>query len=174
MKAILAVSLFFLLIFACQKKEKPTETKQIVFQEKPIPLDTLGEWVKIVMNKQKDGILRGFELGTPLDTIKAKEKVKILEENPSQGYITYSFDIDEDMVDITYRYDENRKIKAFEVLAIVNGVESFIQDFTTYYNLRYGNAQQTNDTMQVWQSQKGYKIKLIKSNKTSQARILIE
>lgn len=173
MKYFYIACFLIILVNACEKKEKPNNDKP-VFQETNVPLDTLGEWVKIVMNKQKDGVLRGFDFGMPLDSIKAKEKAKIFEDNPAQKYITYTFDVDEDMVDVTYRYDENQKIKAFEVLAIVNGVESFIQDFATYYNLRYGNAKQTNDTMQVWQSQKGYKIKLIKSNKASQARIVIE
>lgn len=169
----------WLLLLCClqacnNKQEQKTNEDKAILQDQIIPLDTLGDWVKIVMNKQKDGILRGFSIGTSLDSVKKREKAKILEENSTQNYVTYTFDVDEDMIDIIYRYDNNRKIKAFEVLAIVNGVESFIQDFTTYYTLRYGNPQQKNDTLQVWRSSQGYQVKLIKSNRASQARIVIE
>ncbi|MFN3315675.1 MAG: hypothetical protein ACK40K_02600 [Raineya sp.] len=166
-------TLFTILLFvACEKKTE--EKKEVIRTEDPtIPLDTMGEWVKLVM-KQKEGVLRGFEIGDNIDSIKIKEKAKIHEDNKEKKYITYTFDVDEDFVDITYFYNDAQKLKAIQVSAVVNGVESFLEDFTKFYDLRYGVGKKLNDTMQVWKAIKGYQIKLAKSSKESRASILIE
>lgn len=164
--------LILLCLVACEKKAE--DKKEAIRTEDPtIPLDTMGEWVKIVM-KQKEGVLRGFEIGDVMDSIRLKEKAKIHEDNKDKKYITYTFDVDEDFVDITYFYNDAQKLRAIQVNAVVNGVESFLEDFTKFYELRYGAAQKLNDTTQAWKSIKGYKIKLSKKNKESGASILIE
>ena len=162
-----------LLFVACEKKAEE-EKKEVVQTEDPIiPLDTMGDWVKLVM-KQKEGVLRGFEIGDNIDSIKLKEKAKIHEDNKEKKYITYTFDIDEDFVDIMYFYNDSQKLTSIKVQAVVNGVESFLEDFAKFYDLRYGTSKKINDTMQVWKAIKGYQIKLSKSSKESGASIVIE
>lgn len=166
----LFVVLFFL---ACEKKVEE-QKKEVVRTEDPvIPLDTMGDWVKLVM-KQKEGVFRGFEIGDAIDSIKLKEKAKIHEDNKDKKYITYTFDIDEDFVDIMYFYNQSNKLSAIKVNAVVNGVESFLEDFTKFYDLRYGVGKKLNDTLQVWKAIKGYQIKLSKGSRESGATILIE
>lgn len=164
---------FLAYLIACEKKEAEN-SKTILRTEDPvIPLDTMGEWVKLVM-KQKEGVLRGFEIGDHIDSVKLKETAKVYEDNQEKRYITYTFDVDEDFVDITYFYDNAQKIKSIKVKVVVNGVESFLEDFTKFYDLRYGAGKKLNDTVQVWKAIKGYQIQLAKSTKESAASILIE
>jgi hypothetical protein len=168
------LTLFTILLFVACQKQKEEQQKEAIRTEDPvIPLDTMGDWVKLVM-KQKEGVFRGFEIGDAIDSIKAKEKAKIHEDNKEKQYITYTFDIDDDFVDITYHYDQAKKLKSIHVNAVVNGVESFLEDFTKFYDLRYGAGKKLNDTLQVWKTLKGYQIKLIKKNKESAASIIIE
>ena len=166
--------LFTILLFmACEKKAEERK-KEVVRTEDPIiPLDTMGDWVKLVM-KQKEGVFRGFEIGDAIDSIKLKETAKIHEDNKDKKYITYTFDIDEDFVDITYFYNQSNKLSAIRVNAVVNGVESFLEDFTKFYDLRYGAGKKVNDTLQIWKTSKAYQIKLSKGGRESGATILIE
>lgn len=170
---ILCFSFLLLAFIACDKKEEKTKKELVRTEDPVIPLDTMGEWVKIVM-KQKEGLLRGFEIGDKIDSIRLKEKAKIHEDNKEKKYITYTFDVDEDFVDISYCYNDSLKLTAIKVSAVVNGVESFIEDFEKFYNLRYGEAKKINDTTQVWKSVRGYRISLARKNKESGASIIIE
>ncbi|GAB4126745.1 MAG: hypothetical protein OHK0045_06350 [Raineya sp.] len=163
----------FLIFVACEKKIEEKEKEVLRTEDLVIPLDTMGEWVKLVM-KQKEGVLRGFEIGDNIDSVRLKEKAKIHEDNKEKKYITYTFDVDEDFVDIVYFYNEARKLRSIKVNAVVNGVESFLEDFKKFYDLRYGAGKKINDTLQVWKAVKGYQIKLYKSSKESSATILIE
>jgi len=162
-----------ILFIACEKKTEK-EKKETARAEDPIiPLDTMGDWVKLVM-KQKEGVLRGFEIGEHIDSIKLKEKAKTHEDNKEKKYLTYTFDIDEDFVDVMYFYNDTQKVTSIKVQAVVNGVESFLEDFTKFYDVRYGTGKKMNDTLQIWKTIKGYQIKLSKSTKESGATIMIE
>jgi hypothetical protein len=165
---------FVVFLGACsEKKQENTQKVEKKFQEQIIPLDTMGAWVRLVL-KEKEGVVRGYELGMSIDSIKTKEKGKILEENAQKKLITYTYDFDDDFVDVTYEYNEQRKVKTVKINATVNGVESFLEDFTKYYDLRYGQSEVANDSTRTWKSEKGYRIKLIKKQKESGANIVIE
>lgn len=166
----LALIIFFA---SCGEKEKKVEKKQEVVINENIPIDTMGAWVRLVMKESK-GVMRGFELGDALDSIKKYEKAKIHDESQDKKFITYTIDFDDDFVDITYQYNEQKKIKTIKINAVVNGVESFLEDFSKFYDIRYGVGKTLNDSTRSWKSKKGYQVKLIKKKKESGAVIIIE
>ncbi|MDX1904319.1 MAG: hypothetical protein SFU27_09200 [Thermonemataceae bacterium] len=167
--------LLLLSLYACQSKSDKNEKKNVeqIHQEAEIPLDTMGAWVRLVMLSPQ-GVLRGFDLGTPLDSIKKNEKATLQEENKEKKYIAYTFDVDDDFVDIIYELDEQNKLKAVRVNAVVNGVESFLEDFRKFYELRYGRSKKIDAQNVVWQSKKGYQIKLSNTKGETKASIIIE
>lgn len=166
----LILSVFFA---SCGEKEKKVEQKQTITTNENIPIDTMGAWVRLVMKESK-GVMRGFELGEALDSVKKYEKAKIHDESQDKKYITYTIDVDDDFIDITYQYNEQKKIKTIKIDAVVNGVESFLEDFSKFYDIRYGIGKTLNDSTRSWKSQKGYRVKLIKKKKESGAVIIIE
>ncbi|MCU0436594.1 MAG: hypothetical protein MUC49_01685 [Raineya sp.] len=173
MKQLSLYLILVILLASCGEKEKKTDQKQEVVINENIPIDTMGAWVRLVMKESK-GIMRGFELGDALDSIKKYEKAKIHDENQDKRFIIYTIDVDDDFVDITYSYNEQKKLKTIKIDAVVNGIESFLEDFSKFYDLRYGVGKTLNDTTRSWKSQKGYQVKLMKKKKESGAVILIE
>ena len=173
MKHLLLYLALAIFLIACGEKEKKTEQKKEIIVNENIPIDTMGAWVRLVMKESK-GIMRGFELGDALDSIKKYEKAKIHDENQAKKFITYTIDVDDDFVDITYLYNEQNKLKTIKIDAVVNGVESFLEDFSKFYDIRYGIGKTLNDSTRSWKSQKGYQVKLIKKKKESGALIIIE
>jgi len=174
-KILLFVASILFLLVSCQKtKETGTQPpKEVVFEEKEIPLDTMGAWVRLVMQRP-EGVLRGFDLGVPMDTIKNKEKATLQEQNKEQNYLSYTFDVEDDFVDILYYFDEQNTLKAVQVNAVVNGVESFWEDFKKFYEVRYGKAQKTEAQRITWRSKKGYTIQLANTKGETKASIRIE
>jgi len=174
MKKFLLPLIAVVLLVACNKeKEQKIEKKTEPLVDATIPIDTMGEWVRLVMKESK-GVMRGYELGDALDSVKKYEKAQIHEDRAEKKFITYTFDVDDDFVDITYEYNDQKKIKSIKINAVVNGVESFLEDFTKFYDIKYGVGKIINDSTKLWKSKKGYQIKLVKRKHKSEAMILIE
>jgi hypothetical protein len=143
------------LLIACSERpsqETTTDTLSTVTQEKVAFEQFSPKFKKII--KTEEGILRGVNFGDNLEEVILKEDTIPLED--STQYISFTVKLDEgeeEITDVLYFFDENKKIKGFRLdiyLNNKNAVDSLSKEFTTYFTDRYGNPVMQEQKAKAW------------------------
>jgi len=111
--------------------------------------------------KSENGIIRGYEFGTPLKKIKETEDAQYNADG--RDFIIYNVNInDKEKAEIIYYLDENDNVKGFGIAFLVNAqvmaenVEAtLIDDFQNYFNERYGKFKANEKGDEIWTSKDG-------------------
>lgn len=109
--------------------------------------------------KTDKGVLRGYDFGTPAETIRKTEDALYVAD--SKTFLLYKVALNEkEYAEIIYYLDENQKVKGFGIAFIenINDVKlekSLIDDFQKYFNDRYGKFKTNEKNDEVWASKDG-------------------
>lgn len=141
---------------SCQENNKKEETQNMEEPVEAKPVATLNEYSskfqKIV--KSDEGIIRGVNFGDPLDEVIVKEDTIPLED--STRYVSFTVKLDEEeeeITDILYYFDNNRKISGFRLDIYLNNkraVDSISREFITFFTDRYGKPSVQEKKATAW------------------------
>lgn len=157
------------------KKASETKTEKKTSETKPAPpappkateepktgtLKNHGKEIQKII-KNEDGVIRGYDFGTPKGKIKSTEDAQYVADG--KDFIIYNLVIDEkEKAEIIYYLDENEKVKGFGIAFLVTPDEmaaqnietTLIDDFQGYFNERYGKFTVNERSDEVWTSKDG-------------------
>jgi len=167
-----------LALAACESQEteksyQPGSTE--LPSDAPVVLKKHAPLVQKIMLKEQ-GALRGFEIGDSLYLIQDYERAELLEDSlQTAAYVIYTIELGkEEMADIRYDFDERQRLKGILVDIFYKDIASLTEQFKTFFDEKYGQAEQPELGLWQWQSQRGYYIRLRQERNPAAAGIQIE
>ena len=130
MKPFYKFSFLLLFLFSCWKEKSD--------------LSTYGETFEKVM-KSEEGIFRGINLGTPLDSVKLSEVVPAGEEDST--YLYYELALDSvNSINLAYDFESTglTEIQADILIKEEALFNDMLSKFKLYFTKKYGEAESSN------------------------------
>lgn len=129
----------------------------VLAQQKESTLSQHSKEIRLII-KNEDGVIRGYEFGTPRQKIKDSEDAEFISEG--KDYMIYKVSITEkEYADIIYYLDEKETVKGFGIAFIENVntqlEKTLIDDFEKYFTERYGKFVANDRNDEVWTSKDG-------------------
>jgi hypothetical protein len=118
--------------------------------DKPSGLSEYGPVFESVM-RTDSGAFRGFELGTPMDTVMAREPAQPAEVDDLYLYYEYSLPDGAGSYDLSYDFDENGLIEINSDIFLRDPAmtEAALAGFKKYFDKIYG-ASENHGGFNVW------------------------
>jgi hypothetical protein len=141
------------------KSESPSTTSTATTSNDGILKKHGPEIQKIIKNE--NGIIRGYDFGTPVKKIKETEDAQYVADG--RDFVMYNVQVnDKEKAEIIYYLDENDNVRGFGIAFLVNSqvmtenVEAtLIDDFQNYFNERYGKFKANDKGDEIWTAQDG-------------------
>jgi hypothetical protein len=103
--------------------------------------------------KTKEGHLRGAEIGTTIETVKALEGVTFLDsEMPDYLYYEYELNMGNSYT-VTYDFSEENKLYEIELAVyfdVIKDADTLFNDFSNLYNKKYKSGKKEEDGYTTW------------------------
>ncbi|OFY86698.1 MAG: hypothetical protein A3K10_09280 [Bacteroidetes bacterium RIFCSPLOWO2_12_FULL_31_6] len=103
--------------------------------------------------KSEKGNLRGVEIGTSIENVKAAENVKFLkDEMPEYLYYDYQIDMGNGYT-VTYDFSENNELYEIEIaiyLDVIPDATILFDDFSSFLNNNYKTGKKEEDGYSTW------------------------
>ncbi len=103
--------------------------------------------------KSDKGNIRGIEIGTSIETVKALEDTEFL-KNEMPDYLYYEYEINMgNSYTVTYDFSEENKLYEIEIAAyfdLIEDADKLFVDFSTHFNKKYGKGKIEEDGYTIW------------------------